>query len=220
MRKLNLFIVLFLLLAAPAFAASISRNLPSRVDPGAQLTVTLSISNIQVGDKVKTFAIEEDVPEGFSISDWSISNIVESNDQVTTQFLGNTYKWQFTPIGSSATITYTTRATSTLGTYNFNATWFDSESGHSSSTIIVRTVTCGDGICEGAETSDNCVQDCPVATTLPATTVTMPSVTTTTTLAPGEVHNPIFIVLVILLVILLILLIVVRKKKKDSMVSI
>jgi len=84
-------------------------------------------------------------------------------------------------------------------------------------------VRCGDGICEGAETSDNCVQDCPVATTLPATTATMPSVTTTTaltTLAPGEVHNPIFIVLVILLVILLILLIVVRKKKKDSMVSI
>ncbi len=41
---------------------------------------------------------------------------------------------------------------------------------------------CGDGVCEGGETQQNCPQDCgyPTTTTLPPTTTTLPPTTTTT----------------------------------------
>ncbi|MEK6891760.1 MAG: hypothetical protein AABX25_01120, partial [Nanoarchaeota archaeon] len=45
--------------------------------------------------------------------------------------------------------------------------WFDpSGQGSESSTptLTVAVIRCGDGVCEGSENSDNCVQDCPKPT--------------------------------------------------------
>src|SRR3989338_2379331 len=117
MRKIIIALITLVLVSTMAFGATVSRSIPLRISPNEELTVKLNINSISVSDKVKTFAIEEYLPEGFSISDWSITDIEETKEEVKTQFSGNNYKFEFTPAGSSVTITYTTTAPSSIGTY-------------------------------------------------------------------------------------------------------
>lgn len=204
MKKL-ICLSIFFILVSTVFAATVGRDIPSRVNPNEKITVKLNINNIQVSDAVKTFAIEESTPSGFSITDWSISGIKETKEQVKTQFAGNNYKWEFTPTGSSATITYTTTAPS-LGSYTFKATWFDlsgmSGATDGMTTVTVREITCGDGVCEGGENTDNCETDCPKPK--PKEEVT----------PAEEVKKGIPTIVIVLAVIVVIVVIILLTKKK------
>lgn len=218
MRKLNLFVVLFLLLAAPAFAASVSRNMVSRADPGSDLTVTFSINGATANE---VFTLQEKLPSGWTIKEWSVTGAKESKALITTSFEPPKYGWSFTTTGTSAAIIYTVTLPSTQGTYSFDAVWFDksgmSGANDGKATLAVRAIRCGDGTCEGTENSDSCIQDCPVATTQPATTRTVAPVTTTLPKAAPKKSSKLFIVLVIVLVLLIIVFFIIRKKRKDSL---
>jgi hypothetical protein len=165
MRKIILTLAMIILFAASAFGASVTRRIASRVNPGEEITVVLDVDGIGTSDAVKTFAIEESVPVDWTLSDWSITGIVETKDEVVTDFKDNNYKFQFTPTGTSSSISYKTTALTELGTYDFKATWFDltgmSGANDGKTTVAVREITCGDGFCEGSENSDNCEGDCP-----------------------------------------------------------
>ena len=213
MKKLFITLIICVLLSATVFAASVSRNIPSRVSPGEQITVKLNINSISVSDTVKTFAIEESLPDGFSLSDWSIQGIEETKDQVKTEFLANNHKFEFTPTGSSVTITYTTTAPSDLGSYEFKATWFDlsgmSGVDDGKSTVTVRTISCGDGICEGDENYDNCESDCKKPTPTPEKP-------TGEIVSEGKLNVGWIIVIAIILIGLIVYFTMTKKKKVKS----
>ncbi len=219
MRKLNLCLVLFLLLAAPAFAASVSRSMPTRAEPGATFTVTFSITSAIPNE---LFTLEDQLPSGWTIKGWSVTGSTEAKEQISTSFNPPRYGWSFTPSGSSATISYTVTAPSTEGTYSFDAVWFD-RNGQSRGTqaVVVKAIRCGDGICEGTENSGNCAQDCPVATTtLPQATITS-APTTTTQLTAAELPKAnmntwLIVLLIIILIALLIFLFSIRKKRRAA----
>jgi len=164
MKKIIIAVIVCILMSTVVLGASVSRDLPSRMSPGDDVTVNLKITSISLSDVVKTFAIEETIPSGFSkISEWSIAGIEESKDDVKTDFSGKNYKFEFTPSGA-VTITYKTKASSVGGSYDFKATWFDlsgmSGANDGKSKVTVRVITCGDGFCEGDETALSCEADC------------------------------------------------------------
>jgi len=211
MRKTIVYFLMGLLMMSVALAATVSRDVPSRVSPGEALTVKLNINAISTSDSVKTFSIEESLPEGLTISDWSISGVEEAKGDVDTKFSGTDYKFGFTPTGTSVTITYTTAAPADLGAYNFKATWFDlsgmSGADDGKSTVTVRTITCGDGVCEGDETSDNCEADCPKAVPIAPEEI-----------AKEEPKAPMTAIIVIAAIVILgiIIFLATKKKKKEE----
>ena len=78
---------------------------------------------------------------------------------------GNEHQWSFTASRANPSITYTTVVPSgALGNYNFDAVYVlpPANIDNLRKTLNVRVITCGDGVCEGNENSDNCVQDCPL----------------------------------------------------------
>ena len=162
MKKLVIFFVIFALMAASVLAGSVSRNMPSRIQPGQTLTLTLSVSGATAG---KLFTLEDVIPAGLKIKEWTVTGAQESKEAITTREKDNRFGWSFTPTSDSATVEYKIDLPNTEATYTFGKiAWFD-PSGQgiepSSPTLTVATIRCGDGICEGSENSDNCEQDCP-----------------------------------------------------------
>ena len=163
MKKLITFLVIFVMMATAAFAGSVSRNMASRLHPGEELTVTLSISGATAG---KLFTLEDVIPQGLTIKEWMVSGTQETKDQINVRQKENRFGWSFTPTSASASVEYKIDLSDSDAAYTFGPiVWFDpSGQGTESSTptLTVAAITCGDGICEGSENSDNCVQDCPL----------------------------------------------------------
>mgnify|MGYP001598553029 CR=1 FL=1 len=162
MKKLMVFFVIFALMAVSVLAGSVSRSMPSRIQPGQTLTVTLSISGATAD---KSFTLEDVIPAGLKIKEWTVTGAKESKEAINIREKGNNFGWSFTPTSSSASVEYKIDLPNNEATYTFGkVVWFD-PSGQgieaSSPTLTVANVRCGDGICEGNENSDNCVQDCP-----------------------------------------------------------
>jgi len=165
MKKLMVFLVFFVifaLMAVSVLAGSVSRDMPSRIQPGQTLTVTLSISGATAD---KSFTLEDVIPTGLKIKEWTVTGAKEPKEGINIREKGNNFGWSFTPTSSSASVEYKIDLPNNEATYTFGKiVWFD-PSGQgieaSSPTLTVANVKCGDGVCEGNENSDNCVQDCP-----------------------------------------------------------
>ena len=206
MKKVIVYFSMFLVVASLVFAASVSRDLPSRADPNSELTVKLQVSG---ADTSGLFTLEEELPAGITIKEWNIVGAKESKDVIATRTTENRQAWSFTPTSSSATVEYKINLGAsgvTFGTLVF----FD-KSGQSKTdpqTLRVAAISCGDGICEGSENSDSCVADCPKAAipTPPAAEVT-PEV--------EEKKMPIGVIVAVIIVIIgLVIYFTAVKKKK------
>ena len=162
MKKLMVFFVIFALMAVSVLAGSVSRSMPSRIQPGQTLTITLSISGATAD---KSFTLEDVIPAGLKIKEWTVTGAKESKEAINIREKDNRFGWSFTPTSDSATVEYKIDLPSTDATYTFGKiVWFDpSGQGTEASlpTLTVAAIRCGDGICEGSENSDNCEQDCP-----------------------------------------------------------
>lgn len=215
MRKVFLHLIIFLLAISFAFAASVSRDLPGRADPNSELTVKLQISG---ADTSGLLTLEEELPEGMIVKDWTVTGAAEAKDSITIRDQDGRYGWSFTPTGSSATVEYTIDLGSsdvTFGTLVF----FDAggQGKTDSQTLRVAVISCGDGICEGDENSDTCVADCPVAAPqeeAPAPEVVEEPIPVK---APGKA--PVAWVIAAVVIILGIVLIVAYQKKKNQSLS-
>ena len=190
MKKLMVFFVIFVLMATAVLAGSVSRTMPSRIQPGQTLTVTLSVSGATAG---KLFTLEDVIPAGLTIKEWKVTGAQEAKEAINIRQKDNRFGWSFTPTSDSASVEYMIDLPNTEATYTFGKmVWFD-PSGQgiesASPTLTVATIKCGDGVCEGSENSDNCVQDCPkpvpAPTPAPAapTPVAKPSALSTTSIA-------------------------------------
>ena len=161
MKKTTAYLTIFLLTMSMAFAASVSRSLPGRADPNSELTVKLQISG---ADSSGLLALEEVLPEGIAVKEWSVSGAKEDKSAITTRVVDNRYAWEFTPSGSSATVEYTIDLGSS--DVSFGQLVFFDKAGQGKvdgQTLRVAEITCGDGTCEGSENTDNCEADCPKA---------------------------------------------------------
>ena len=174
MKKFKFIIIpfVFLLLLGVVSAASVTRVMTSRVDPGAEVQVTLTLNGAKSGEAV---AIEDTFADTISIKSWEISGSKESKADVSyitkpSQKAGlSRNSWSFTASSGAPSITYKFDAPSVNGNLDFDVKWVTSEGfSHQASTLTVRTIKCGDGICEGSENTDNCLQDCPKAAPAPA----------------------------------------------------
>ena len=77
MRKVFLYFTIFLLAINFVFAASVSRDLPRRADPNSELTVKLQISG---ADSSGLLTLEESLPEGLKVKDWTITGAAEAKE--------------------------------------------------------------------------------------------------------------------------------------------
>jgi len=205
-KKTIVYLVMGLLLLSVVLAASVSRDLPRRADPNSDVKIKLQISG---ADSSGVITVEEDLPAGVSVKDWSVTGATEAKADITTREKDGRYGWSFTPSAGSVTVEYTIAVGSsdlTLGTL----VYFD-PSGQGkvdSQTLNVGPITCGDGICEGDENSDNCEADCPKPAVAPPTPEPEVEV------AEGKPATGIIIVVAIVLIGIIIFF-ATRKKKKE-----
>ena len=162
MKKLMVYFVIFALMAVSVLAGSVGRNMLSRAQPGQTLTVTLSISGATAD---KSFTLEDVIPAGLKIKEWTVTGAKESKEAISIREKGSNFGWSFTPTSGSASVEYIIDLPNNEATYTFGKiVWFD-PSGQgteaSSPALTVATIRCGDSVCEGSENSDNCEQDCP-----------------------------------------------------------
>jgi len=107
-------------------AATLSREIPSRVDPGSEFTAKIVVPDA-VADK--TLTIEETLPKGVTLKTWDITGTKESKSQLQAdpkkyRVKDGSYGWSVTPTGP-VTITYTLAAPQTEGSLDFDAVYFD-----------------------------------------------------------------------------------------------
>ena len=165
MKKIAMLLLAVFVCALMSFsvmAASVSTNMPSRVSPGDNLAVSFSVSGVTAGE---LFTLEEKVPVGWTVSSWDVTGAKGGKDKVNYRYVSsdNRHGFSYNSEGSSSQITLNVKVPATaMGNYNFDAVYFDSSGqAKSQATLTVRTITCGDGVCEGSENTGNCVKDCP-----------------------------------------------------------
>ncbi|MEK6945979.1 MAG: hypothetical protein AABX32_00060 [Nanoarchaeota archaeon] len=212
MRKIMILLVIFALMASTVLAGTVTRNMPSRIQPGQTLTVTLSVS----AAPGQLFTLEDVIPVGLSIKEWTVNGAQESKDQVSTRTKENRFGWSFTPTGSTASVEYKIDLPNTETSYTFGkVVWFDpSGQGIESSTptLTVAVIRCGDGVCEGSENSDNCAQDCPK----PAAPTPQPQVEPQATAQKAGLSSTAWIIIVVIVLVLVAIGFVVWQKKKSQ----
>ena len=182
MRKISTLLLLFFamaMLSTSAFAASVSRSIPSQVTPGEDISMVLSVSGATVG---QIFTLEEQAPQGWRVDAWDVAGAKGGKAAVEYRFLAaeNRHGFSFTAESANPVITFTVKVPTTAanGDYAFDAVYFDS-SGQSRSqgAVTVRVIACGDGVCEDGENTDSCAADCPAAPVIepPETPTSEPS---------------------------------------------
>lgn len=118
----------FIISSVIAADVSVSRSMPSRVDPQGVLTVSFSITP---SGTVSGFDLAELIPQTWEIADWSVSgfnkNDIDMDVKDSQEFMGATYKgyhWKFNEdLTSSLTLTYTINVPVSSGNYNFVGIW-------------------------------------------------------------------------------------------------
>ena len=155
---------MLLLLVNMAFATTVTRSMVTRVSPGDDVTVTLSVAGATVGDQL---AIRDNMP--FAVTSWTITGAEENKTDTLAAYETGKYSWVFTPTVTNPMITYT-MTTGAAGTYDFTGVYFDksgmgniNDQTGSVNKLIVGEKKCGDGICEGDENCETCLADCPCA---------------------------------------------------------
>jgi len=151
-----LYAVLFIMVISSASAATVKRSMPSFAEPGKNATIAFDITNAKTG---KLFTIEDSVPAGFALLNWTVSSYEGS---VETRFMDNKYGWSFTPNSALFKVAYSVEIPFYAnGTYNFSAVWFDPDGmDRDSASLEARVMVCGDSICEAPENCESCNADC------------------------------------------------------------
>ena len=218
MKKLILLPVLFLLTLSMVLAASVSRNMPDRVDPGAEVEVTLTLNEAPVGEAV---IIADSIPNTITVKSWEVLGSEEAKADVSYQQKASQkegfqrHSWEFTTASGAPSVIYKFDAPVVVGSYVFETRWITSEGfSKDSTTLIVRTISCGDGVCEGNENSDTCEADCPKPVPPAPTPTPAPTEEPKVEEPAGKV--PVAWIIAAVVVILGIILIVVYQKKKQQ----
>lgn len=157
MKKTIIYLVISLISLGVVMAASLTRDMPTRVSPGEEVTVTFSISGMEVG---KEAGISEVVPEEIKVKEQKVEG---AKGTPNYQVVDRNHKWAFKAESSLCSVEYKFDAPTKVGSYNFDAVYVlpPANIDNIKSTLTVRVITCGDGFCEGDENSDNCEADCP-----------------------------------------------------------
>ncbi len=162
MRKILLYAFALVMLVSLVSAASVSRNMPSRISPGEDLAVVFDVSSAETG---KSFTLEDTVPANWDFKSWEVTGAQESKDKINHRFVdGTRHGWVFTASSSNLQIKYVLAVPSNaeFKSYPFSAVYFDASGFQKSdASVLVRQVSCGDSVCEGSENTDNCIADCP-----------------------------------------------------------
>ncbi len=161
MKKLFAYCVMIFLLVGAVSAATMSRSMPDKAAPGETVTVTFTVSDMEVG---KELAVSEILPAGWTVQDWSVSGSQQAKADVTYKKKSDTeYQWAFKAATASPSLSYTVVVPSTaLGSYEFDAVYMlpPASTNNLKNTLTVRVIACGDNVCEGSETTDSCPADC------------------------------------------------------------
>ncbi|MBI4448805.1 hypothetical protein HY641_02135 [Candidatus Woesearchaeota archaeon] len=116
-------LVVLLILAMAASAATVSRSAPQYILPGNSGTVTFAITGLAGGEE---FTLEETLPSGVTLKTWSVTGAKEGKDDIKTRKKGTSHAWSYTASGDSSTLTYTFEvAIDAPGSGEFNAVYFD-----------------------------------------------------------------------------------------------
>lgn len=155
--------LLVAVLSTSALAASVGRNMPSRVSPGEAFAITFSVSGVNAGE---LFTLEDKLPNGWQLTSWDVSGAKGGKAAVSYRAVpaDNRYGFSFTTESASPLVTLNAKvpAAASPGAYSFDAVYFDSSGqGKAPGSLTVRNIACGDSVCEGPENTGSCASDCP-----------------------------------------------------------
>lgn len=213
MKKTIIYLLASLLLISIVAAASVTRELP-RAEPNKEAIIKLIITNAKPNE---LFTLEEELPQGIKITDWTIIGAKESKQDVKTRITDNRYGWSFTPTASTATIIYKITTGST--NLNFGTLIYFDSSGQGkvdSQALRVAPIVCGDKICEGTETTATCSADCPAPVNKPVVQPPQPPAKPAVKEEAAKKPSTLATVLVMIAVFIIIVLVImgVTKRKK------
>lgn len=205
MKKL-LLIIMLLMFSSLAMAATVTRDMPNRILPGQELTVTLRLSNID--SEGIAMAIEDTIPSSLTIKEWNIQGTTQFKDEIDYRFENNRAAWAFIPSGTTATITYKIQLPNQETTYNFGPlVWFDkagmSPQGAGTASLLVTT-----------QPEPTTTTQAPVTTTIQPTTTTIQEPITEEIIEETKSSNNTLIIVIVLLAIAGIVAYFLLNKKK------
>ena len=120
MKKLMIYLVVLTLMVSFVSAATVSRDMPSTIEPGSELTVSFNVADMEVG---KSVAISDTIPSQFTLKEWSVTGA--NKDDVTYEVKGKEYRWEIPATAASVKLTYTIDVpASASGAYSFSAVYF------------------------------------------------------------------------------------------------
>ena len=161
-KRFLVFLAVFLILCYSSMAALVTREIVSKVNPSETFDITFKISSAQIDS---LFTLEDSLPESFIFNSWSITNTKEDLPDIQVRTIGTRHAWAFTPSADTLELVYSVTAPATLGSYEFDAVWFDPlGQSRSKVTLLVSDSECGDGTCSGDEDCENCAADCGCST--------------------------------------------------------
>jgi hypothetical protein len=216
MKKTIIYLLASLLLISMVAAASVTRELPTRADPNKEATIKLIITNAKPNELL---TLEEELPQGIKITDWTIIGAKESKQDVKTRIIDNRFGWSFTPTASTATIIYKIMAGS--ANLNFGTLIYFDSSGQGkvdSQVLRVAPIVCGDKICEGTETTATCSADCPAPVTPVKKPVAQPPAPAKPVVKEEPEKKPstlatVLVMIAIFIIIVLIIMGITKRKK-------
>lgn len=173
MKKLLLTTLMFLfLINSVAFAAvSVSRDMPTRVDPNGLLQVKLTVTTTE---SLSGFDIAEFIPKDWTIKEWSTlgidKNYVSLESPLQKTWKNEVYKayhWKVNKaIDNSITILYLIDVPVSSGSYKFASVWTylggfssDEKSLNVEFSVPPTPPQCGNNLCESGENCSTC-EDC------------------------------------------------------------
>ncbi len=211
LNKMLMLLVLAVAVSSFALAASVSRDMPSKASPGETVTVTFNVNGAEAG---KLFTLEDDLPDTWKFASWEVSGAKEEKSAINHRAAsGNRHGWSFTAKDANVKISYIVQAPSVDGNYDFDAVWFDSSGqNRDKKSVTVRTITCGDTVCEGNENTDNCLSDCPK----PAEAVPSPAPPAEKQPAKKESPTQVIIAVAAVAVIAILAAFLMMRKKKGA----
>jgi len=102
------------------FAATVTRNMPSTIEPGKELEVNFNVADMEVGQSV---TISDTLPSQLSLKEWSVTGA--NKGDVTYEVKGKEYRWEIPATSTTVKLTYKVAIPSSAsGNYEFDAVYF------------------------------------------------------------------------------------------------
>ncbi|MBI4448803.1 hypothetical protein HY641_02125 [Candidatus Woesearchaeota archaeon] len=125
MRRVAVLATLILLIIPLTLAApAVTRTMPQEAHAGNLIEIIYAVSS---ATPKETFSLEDTLPAGFEVINWTVKGSLEAREDVLTRTKEHSFAWSFNASSTKPTITaiVDVGASVGIGNYTLSAVWFD-----------------------------------------------------------------------------------------------